>query len=93
MFYCLHVGLRPQDIEAVGPIDLTIIWSVPQSICCVASKPRRPIMVVCKQAGVIVPTHVVGHTLTRRIREKQEMATQAMPEVQGQAGGCSPSQK
>ncbi len=50
-------------------------------------------MVVCEQAGVIVPTHIMGHTLTRRIQEKQEMATQAMPEVQGQAGGCSPSQK
>ncbi len=38
-------------------------------------------MVVCEQAGVIVPTHVVGHTLTRHIQEKQEMAAQAMPEA------------
>ncbi len=49
-------------------------------------------MIVCKQAGVVMLTHVMGHTLTHHIRKKQEMATQAMPEAWGQVGGCPLSQ-
>ncbi len=73
MFNTVHKGVRPRDIEAEGPIDLKIIWSIPSSHI----KPRlrfKEIRVVVLLNGKVELADVMGRYLTRRICKKQEAA-------------------
>ncbi|PBK59519.1 hypothetical protein ARMSODRAFT_983004 [Armillaria solidipes] len=85
-----QVGVRPGEIEANSPINLTIQWTVPRSIARV--RPRRKLITqVVQLNGVTVLAHEMGRVLTQRIRQKQVVAAEAAG-LQGE-GGASSTQK
>ncbi|PBK73734.1 hypothetical protein ARMSODRAFT_1015268 [Armillaria solidipes] len=84
-YHRLYPNLYPGDIEALGPIPTTIIWSIPLSQC-PKPKPRGPISIKTNLVvldGLLTTADVMGHCITRLIGDKQEAAAPSTPSGSG----------
>ncbi|PBK64791.1 hypothetical protein ARMSODRAFT_978761 [Armillaria solidipes] len=74
MYHRVHKDTAPQDLEANGPVDTDIKWVVPTAHR--DPKPRGfwPISYMVVLDGEPVTADMMGHTMTSRIRHKQEVA-------------------